>query len=38
MPKFSLTILKDKVTVVSYNPVAQKTQTASIEAGTEIGR
>ena len=38
MPKFSLTILKDNVTVVSYNPVAQKTQTASIEAGTELSR
>lgn len=35
MPKFSLTIPKDNVTVVSYNPVAQKTQVASIEAGAE---
>lgn len=32
MPKFSLTILKDEVTIVSYNPVAQKTQTALINA------
>ena len=38
MPKFSLTILKDKVTVVSYNKKKKKTQMASIEAGAEIVR
>ena len=38
MPKFSLTILKDNVTVVSYNPVAQKSKIASIEARTELSR
>lgn len=41
MPEFPLTILEDKVTIVSFNLVAQKTQMASIEAREkkeEMGR
>lgn len=38
MPEFPLTILKDKVTVVSYHPVERKEQKALIKAGTEIVR
>ncbi len=35
MPNFPLTILKENVTVVSYNPVAQKSKVASIAAKVE---
>ncbi len=41
MPEFPLTISKDKVTIVSFNPVERKEQMALIEAREkkeEMGR
>ena len=38
MPNFQISILKDNRTVVSYNPVVQKTKIASIEAEKEMTR